>query len=68
MHTICNNVIYICRANVVSEATSSSESSPGELPLKVLHIVMTLGIVRGLSFCIVLQTTQVVQLWGEGNR
>lgn len=49
------------------KAADSGESSPVELPLKVLHVVMALGVISGLSLRKVMQTTQVVKLRGEIN-
>lgn len=49
-------------------AVSANKCRPVELPLKVLHVVMTLSVVRGLSFSEVLQTAQVVELVGKERR
>lgn len=48
--------------------TDVSEAVPVELPLKVLHVVVTLSVVGSLSLCEVLQTSQVVELMGERRR
>lgn len=47
---------------------SANKSRPVELPLKVLHVVMTLSVVGGLSFGEVLQTAQMVELVGKERR
>lgn len=47
------------------DAPDRGESSPVELPLKVLHVVMALGVVSGLSLRKVMQTAQVVKLQEE---
>lgn len=49
-------------------SVSSSGSSPAQLPLKLMHVVVTLGVVSGLSLRKVLQTAQVVELWREDRR
>lgn len=55
---------------ILSESPTepSEPSSPAELPLKVLHVVVTLGVVRGLSLRKILQTAQVVELRGESEK
>lgn len=54
-----------CTHTQKNKAPDRGESSPVELSLKVLHVVMALGIVSGLSLRKVMQTAQVVKLQEE---
>lgn len=50
------------------KATCYSDTSPAQLPLKCLRVVMTLSIVGGLSVGEIPQTMQVVELKGNEQR
>lgn len=55
-----STTVHHCGQNL--QSVILEKGSPVKLSLQLLHVVVTLSVVRGLSFCKVLQTSQVVEL------